>query len=128
VLSSEGKARRVGIVGLGAGTLATNGREGDSFRFYEINPAVIQIASRYYHFLDTSPARTDVLMGDGRLALEKLAPDSFDAIVPDAFPDDSIPVHLPTKPIGQLCQEPQANPTGPPLACGPTTTATSSKS
>ena len=63
--------RHVGLVGLGVGTLAAYGRPGDSFRFYEINPAVIQIASRYFHFLDGSPAKTEVILGDGRLALEK---------------------------------------------------------
>jgi SAM-dependent methyltransferase len=102
MLSIEGKARRIGIVGLGAGTLAVYGRDGDSFRFYEINPAVIQIATHDYHFLDTSPARIDVVAGDGRLALEKEPPGSFDAIVLDAFSDDSIPVHLLTKQAFQI--------------------------
>ncbi len=97
LLAGGEKARRVGVVGLGAGTLATYGREGDLFRFYEINPAVIRLAEQYFHFLDTSPARTEVVAGDGRLALEKEPPGSFDAIVLDAFSDDSIPVHLMTK-------------------------------
>jgi hypothetical protein len=102
VLLTTGRTRRVGIVGLGAGTLATYGRDGDSFRFYEINPAVIQIAARYFHFLDTSPARTEVVAGDGRLALEKEPPDSFDVVVLDAFSDDSIPVHLMTQEAFQV--------------------------
>ena len=89
--------RHVAVVGLGVGTLAAYGRSGDSFRFYEINPAVIQIASRYFHFLDSSPAKIEVITGDGRLALEKEPSDSFDVIVLDAFSDDSIPVHLMTK-------------------------------
>jgi spermidine synthase len=102
VLSGGGKARRVAVVGLGAGTLAVYGRPGDSFRFYEINPAVVQIASRDFHFLDTSAAQTEVITGDGRLALAKEAPGSFDAIVLDAFSDDSIPVHLLTKEAFQI--------------------------
>jgi SAM-dependent methyltransferase len=102
VLSREGKSRRIGIVGLGAGTLATYGRDGDSFRFYEINPAVIRIATHEYHFLDTSSARTEVVTGDGRLALEKEPSASFDAIILDAFSDDSIPVHLLTKEAFQI--------------------------
>jgi SAM-dependent methyltransferase len=102
VLRADGKARRVGVVGLGAGTLAAYGRSGDCFRFYEINPAVIQIASQYFHFLDTSQARTEVVTGDGRLGLEKEPPNAFDAIVLDAFSDDSIPVHLITKEAFQL--------------------------
>ncbi len=89
--------RRVGVVGLGVGTLATYGRKGDSFRFYEINPAVIRIASRYFHFLNGSAAKTEVLAGDGRLLLEREPSHSFDVLVLDAFSDDTIPVHLMTK-------------------------------
>jgi spermidine synthase len=79
------------------GTLAAYGRSGDVFRFYEINPAVIDVASRYFHFLGTSEAKTFVTEGDGRLALEREPPDSFDILVLDAFADDSIPVHLLTR-------------------------------
>jgi len=89
--------RRVAIVGLGAGTLAAYGRKGDFFRVYEINPAVIRAASRYFHFLGDSDAATDVVEGDGRLMLEREPPTSFDAIVLDAFSDDAIPVHLLTR-------------------------------
>ncbi len=98
VLLERGKSeRRVGMVGLGVGTLAAYGRRGDLFRFYEINPAVVDVASRYFHFLSTSEARTEVVAGDGRLALEREPPNSFDILVLDAFADDSIPVHLLTK-------------------------------
>jgi SAM-dependent methyltransferase len=97
VLSRPTGAQRVGIVGLGVGTLAAYGRRGDEFRFYEINPAVIEAASRYFRFLAESQAKTDVVAGDGRLALEREAPKSFDVIVLDAFSDDSIPVHLLTR-------------------------------
>ncbi len=96
MLASRGP-RTVGLVGLGVGTLAAYGRSGDVFRFYEINPAVIDVASRYFHFLGTSEARTSVTEGDGRLSLEKESPDSFDILVLDAFGDDSIPVHLLTR-------------------------------
>ena len=102
VLSKPGPARRVGVVGLGAGTLAVYGRPGDQFRFYEINPAVVQVASRYFHFLSGSEARTDVVTADGRLALEREPPRSFDAIMLDAFSDDSIPVHLLTEEAFQM--------------------------
>jgi SAM-dependent methyltransferase len=95
-------ARRVGIVGLGVGTLAAYGRPGDAFRFYEINPAVIEVASRYFRFMAESQAKTDVVAGDGRLALEREAPKSFDVIVLDAFSDDSIPVHLLTREAFEL--------------------------
>src|SRR5205807_1063735 len=78
VLSRPMGARRVGIVGLGVGTLAVYGRRGDDFRFFEINPAVIEVASQYFHFLRDSEAKTDVVTGDGRLALAQEAARSFD--------------------------------------------------
>jgi hypothetical protein len=97
LLAGRAGVRKVGVVGLGAGTLAAYGRTGDTFRFYEINPAVIQIASGDFHFLDRSAARTAVIADDGRLALRQEPSNSFDVIVLDAFSDDSIPVHLMTK-------------------------------
>lgn len=97
LLKADGPPRRVGIVGLGAGTLAAYGRSGDFYRFYEINPAVVEIARRQFHFLDTSRAQIDLVAGDGRLALEREPDSAFDVIVLDAFSDDSIPVHLLTE-------------------------------
>ena len=88
---------RVGIVGLGVGTLAAYGRAGDHFRFYEINPAVVRFARREFRFLEESAATTDVVLDDGRLALEREPLRSYDAIVLDAFADDAIPMHLLTK-------------------------------
>uniref|UniRef100_Q02CN8 Integral membrane protein-like protein n=1 Tax=Solibacter usitatus (strain Ellin6076) TaxID=234267 RepID=Q02CN8_SOLUE len=89
--------RRVAIVGLGAGTLATYGKRGDFFRFYEINPAVVRAAAESFHFLSDSEATTDVVTGDGRLMLGREPPQSFDMVVLDAFSDDAIPVHLLTR-------------------------------
>ncbi len=93
----EAGPRRVGLVGLGIGTLAAYGRVGDTFRFYEINPAVIDVATRYFHFLGASAAKVDVRPGDGRLELEREPANSFDVLVLDAFADDTIPVHLLTR-------------------------------
>ena len=95
--SSRAANRRVAIVGLGAGTLATYGRSGDFFRFYEINPAVIRAAAESFDFLRDSAAATDVVYGDGRLMLDREPPRSFDIVVLDAFSDDAIPVHLLTR-------------------------------
>ena len=97
LLASPSGPRRVGIVGLGVGTLAAYGRPGDVFRYYEINPQVIDIASKYFHFLGGSAAKIDVITNDGRLALAKEPAGSFDVLVLDAFSDDTIPVHLMTK-------------------------------
>ena len=102
VLSAAAVNRRVAIVGLGAGTLAVYGRPGDQYRFYEINPAVIQVASQQFRFLAGSQAAVQVLLSDGRLALQRDPPKSFDVIVLDAFADDSIPVHLLTREAFEL--------------------------
>ena len=95
--SSRIANRRVALVGLGAGTLATYGRPGDFFRFYEINPAVIRAAAESFDFLRDSAAATDVVLGDGRLMLDREPPHSFDILVLDAFSDDAVPVHLLTR-------------------------------
>jgi hypothetical protein len=89
--------RAVAIVGLGVGTLAAYGRPGDRFRFYEINPAVAEIAVHEFRFLAESQAHTEVVIGDGRLLLDRDPPGTFDIIVLDAFSGDAIPVHLLTR-------------------------------
>ena len=61
----------VGVVGLGIGTVALYGKKGDYFRFYEINPHDKQIAQDYFWYLHDSPAKTEVILGDGRLSLEQ---------------------------------------------------------
>jgi SAM-dependent methyltransferase len=88
---------RVGIVGLGTGTLATYGRAGDYFRFYEINPLVLRLARTEFTFLKISKARVDVALGDARLSLEREPPENFDVLAVDAFSSDAIPVHLLTR-------------------------------
>jgi hypothetical protein len=90
--------RRVGVVGLGAGTLAAWGHPGDTFRFYEINPDVEQIARTWFSFLSDSKAQTEVVLGDARVQLERELASGrsrdFDLIAVDAFSGDSIPMHL----------------------------------
>ncbi len=88
---------RVGVVGLGTGTLAVYGRKGDVYRFYEINPQVVEVARREFSFLDDSSARVETILGDARLAMEREAPQNYDVLVIDAFSSDSIPVHLITR-------------------------------
>lgn len=95
-IREKGKTRaiRVGVIGLGTGTLASYGREGDYFRFYEINPLVLRLARTEFTFLNDCKARLDVAMGDARLSLEKEPDEHFDVLAVDAFSSDSIPVHL----------------------------------
>ncbi len=89
--------QRVGVIGLGTGTLAAWGKPGDTFRFYEINPQVIEIAQTEFTFLKDSKATIETHLGDARLSLERAAPQEFDVLVVDAFSSDAIPVHLITR-------------------------------
>jgi SAM-dependent methyltransferase len=88
------RAIRVGVIGLGTGTLAAYGRLGDYYRFYEINPLVLRLAHTEFSFLRDCKAKVDVAMGDARLSLERESPENFDVLAVDAFSSDSIPVHL----------------------------------
>jgi MFS family permease len=88
------RPRRVGVIGLGTGTVAAYGRPGDVFRFYDINPAVEPIARHYFTYLRNSPARIEIATGDARVSLAREAPQRFDVLVVDAFTGDAIPVHL----------------------------------
>ncbi|WP_431274926.1 spermidine synthase [Variovorax ureilyticus] len=92
--SAPAKGRRVGLIGLGAGTLAAYGRTGDVYRVYEINPEVFTLADSEFSFLADSRARIERVLGDARLALERESPMSFDVLAVDAFSGDSVPIHL----------------------------------
>lgn len=97
---------RIGVIGLGVGTMAAWAQPGDTLRYYEINPAVDDFASRYFSFLKDSRAATTVVLGDGRLSLEgELAsarPPRYDVFAIDAFSGDAVPVHLLTREAGLL--------------------------
>jgi spermidine synthase len=90
-------ALRMGVVGLGAGTVAAYGRAGDTLRFYDINPLVINIAKTQFSYLADCPAHIDVVLGDARLSLAGEPNQRFDMLVIDAFSGDAIPVHLLTR-------------------------------
>ena len=95
---------RIGVVGLGVGTLAAYGQSHDTIRFYEINPDVIRLAghdSGWFTYVRESEATVEIALGDARLVLEaelaRGAPQRFDVLAIDAFSSDSIPVHLLTR-------------------------------
>jgi hypothetical protein len=88
---------RVAVIGLGAGVTASFCRSGDVFRFYEINPLALSIASTWFTFLRDCKADHQVLLGDARLTLEAQPSQQFDLMAIDAFSSDAIPVHLLTR-------------------------------
>jgi len=92
----------VGVIGLGAGTIAVYGRAGDRYTFYEINPLAVRVANQEFTFLRDSPAQTEIVMGDARLSLDRQPPQRFDVLAIDAFSGDSIPVHLLTRQAFEL--------------------------
>ena len=95
--AKPGIPRRIGILGLGCGTLAAYGRAGDTIRIYEINPLVLEIARSEFTYLGDTPAHVETVLGDGRLSLEREQSQQFDVLVMDAFSGDSVPVHLITR-------------------------------
>ena len=99
-----GSGMRVGVLGLGVGTLAAYGQPGDYYRFYEINPVVVDLANGqggYFSFIKDSGATTDIAIGDARISLERELEEGFnndfDILVLDTFSSDSVPVHLVTR-------------------------------
>jgi spermidine synthase len=86
--------RRIGVIGLGTGTIAAYGKPGDVVRFYDINPAVPPIAQRYFTYLRDSKAKIEIVPGDARISMANEAPQNYDVIAIDAFSGDAIPVHL----------------------------------
>lgn len=97
---------RLGVIGLGVGTLSTYGRKGDTVRFYEIDPAVVAIAQREFAYLSSTPADVQIVVGDARRSLQ-LEVDAgraprFDVLAVDAFSGDSVPVHLLTRQAMEL--------------------------
>ena len=103
---SGSNSERVGVIGLGTGSIASYGRPGDVYRYYEINPLVLKIARSEFTYLQDCPAQLDVVMGDARLTLEsELAAgqsQQFDVLAVDAFSSDAIPVHLLTREAFEL--------------------------
>nr|MDQ3824041.1 fused MFS/spermidine synthase [Actinomycetota bacterium] len=96
--------RRVAVIGLGAGSIAAYGRPGDTYTFYEIDPAVARIARdrRWFTFLADSRADVRIVIGDGRLRIAEAASAEYDLIVVDAFSSDAVPAHLLTREAVEL--------------------------
>jgi hypothetical protein len=102
-VANQGPPWKVGVIGLGIGTLAAYGRDGDRMVFYELDPDVVSVAQdpTFFSYLDDSAAEIEVVLGDGRLSLEAELQAGrergFDLLVVDAFNSDAIPVHLLTR-------------------------------
>lgn len=96
-IKANGGPLRVGVIGIGVGTLVSYGRQGDYYRLYDIDPLVIQVAHSHFSFLAGTAAATDIVLGDARLQLEREPAQRFDVLVVDAFSGDSVPIHLLTR-------------------------------
>ncbi len=99
--SRRERALRIGVIGLGTGTMAIYGRQGDYIRFYEINPLVLELSDKYFTYRKDNPAKIEVVLGDARVLMEiehqRGESQKFDVLVVDAFSSDAIPVHLLTR-------------------------------
>ncbi len=97
ILGDAKKTRNVAIIGLGVGTCAAYFQEGESLTFYELDPAIVNIAQSLFTYLDDCPADVRMVVGDARLQLEQAPDHSYDIIIVDAFSSDAIPTHLLTR-------------------------------
>lgn len=97
--ANGGALRNVALIGLGAGSMACHRLQGENWRYFEIDPVVIDIARDpvNFRFLSECGESAGIVVGDGRIMLEKEEDGKFDLIVLDAFSSDSIPVHLMTR-------------------------------
>lgn len=97
--SGAAAKQRVGVVGLGAGTLACYHQPGQSWTFYELDPRVEQIARdpRYFTYLRDCAPDSPVVLGDGRLSLVGAPDGGYDLLILDAYSSDTVPVHLLTR-------------------------------
>lgn len=91
------EGQRIGLLGLGVGSIAAYGKPGDTLRIYEINPQVKEIAETMFTYLKLCQAKVELVMGDGRLSMENEPPQNYDFLIMDAFSSDAVPVHLLTK-------------------------------
>ncbi|MBX9791456.1 MAG: fused MFS/spermidine synthase [Pirellulales bacterium] len=98
VVDPSQRGLRIGVIGLGAGTLMAYSQPGDYVRYYEINPEVVRLARKHFTFLSDSPAQIDIVLGDARVQLERELDagmaQNFDVLIVDAFTSDAIPMHL----------------------------------
>lgn len=98
--SNQKPNRNIGVIGLGVGTIASYGMDGDNVRFFEIDQNVIDLAESYFDFIGRTDASIEIVLGDGRLMLQeevKSAVSKYDLLVVDAFSGDAVPVHLLTQ-------------------------------
>ena len=89
--------QRIGMIGLGVGTVAAYCRDGDVCRIYEINAEVERLARKHFTYLADSKSKPEVIIGDARLSLDREAGNQFNVLAVDAFSGDSIPMHLITQ-------------------------------
>ena len=89
--------RNVGVIGLGAGTLAAYSAPGERWTYFEIDPVVVEVARDRFTYLGDARGEVNVVLGDGRLSLAAVADGTFGLLVLDAFSSDAVPVHLLTR-------------------------------
>ncbi|MBV9931104.1 MAG: fused MFS/spermidine synthase [Alphaproteobacteria bacterium] len=92
-----GPNARIGVVGLGAGTLTCYALPGQDWRVFEIDPAMVRIARTRFSFLSRCAPQARIVLGDARLSLARAAPHSLDILALDAFSSDAVPMHLLTR-------------------------------
>ena len=90
------QVKNMGVTGLGTGTLAAYGKEGQEIDFFELDRDVFEIANSFFSYLKDSHAKINYIFGDARITLAKMPENKYDLLILDAFSGDSLPVHLVT--------------------------------
>jgi SAM-dependent methyltransferase len=102
--TAQDAKRNIAVIGLGAGSTACYHQPGQAWTFYEIDPAVVQIARNpsYFTFLEDCTPDARIILGDARLSLKSAKPQEYDLMILDAYSSDAIPIHLITREALQL--------------------------
>jgi spermidine synthase len=97
--SSSAGTREVGVVGLGVGSIACYRMPGETWTFFEIDPQVVSLAenTKLFWYLSSCAPEAQIVVGDGRLELAKVAPGKYGLLVLDAYSSDQPPLHMLTK-------------------------------
>ncbi len=114
VLGEQGNnynLHKIGVIGLGAGTLAAYTKPGQIMDFYELDPEVYKIAGSYFTFLQYARGALSLHIGDGRLSLKSRPEAKYDLLIVDAFSGDAVPYHLITKEMLEIYRQ-HLNPGG----------------
>lgn len=85
---------KIGVIGLGNGCICSYGKDNYEFDFYEINPQVVDIAKKFFTFLQNTPSKVNIILGDAREKLLSADDGGYDLIIVDGYQGKNVPANL----------------------------------